>query len=592
MRRLVLAAVCGTLVLAACSDQNPTEPTLPEPEQSFTSCRPPHHFPIVQVSALIPKVFPKGKLQLEAAARVAATALLWETCKPSLAQRSAVQLVNFMNANTSKLIGTQTQRNTFISLVLNGVDIPFTTPPGGTGDFGVGFFDPANTNNTVVVTQNGTALVELEPGSFNQPTTIVVSRKSDGFTLTNFDGNQFPPYFDYDAINAAGDHVLKNGKLAIVAFCLLDPVYTYPENPRIGHNPVAGAPGFPFEVLEEVNLAADHPDLAAQLNCGNLAPNTVIIGGFGRGLPGLANAVWRNTKYYLGPIAETVLLPEALYASTVGTLPPPAGRAASLSPFGIVEFSEGELSLLDEPSNNPNEENFFVGSTIHPCGDGCTDIRVEMLDGETPVGAGTVVTASLIVVNAPAGSVPALSGDPTQPIGSPLTYAAFNDLRIDQPGQYQLKFEAPGATPVISQTFNVYKLEFTLQPTAAPEGTVLEGALLGESDDAFANPVVRVSILDYLGTPVTGASDEITIILPIDPLVLQGDAIINAVDGVANFTTIDGSPILQTGLSAFISDENKCVPPPTTRGGTLVARAHDGNQIQSTAFNVTPFCIL
>src|SRR5687768_11813752 len=104
MRRLALTAVCGTLVLAACSDQNPTEPTLPEPEQSFTSCRPPHQFPIVQVSALIPKVFPKGKLQIEAVARVGATALLWQTCKTSLAQRSAVELVNYMNANSSKLI--------------------------------------------------------------------------------------------------------------------------------------------------------------------------------------------------------------------------------------------------------------------------------------------------------------------------------------------------------------------------------------------------------------------------------------------------------------------------------------------------------
>lgn len=336
------AAVCGTLVVAACSDQTPTEPTAPPPEQFISpSCQPSPHFPIVQVSGLILKVFPKGRLQLEAQARGAAIALFWETCRVAAAQKAAVDFVNFMNANSSNLIGTQTQRNTLISLVLNGVDIPFTTPPGGTGDFGVGFFDPGTTTNTVVKTLNGTALVELEPGSFNQPTTIVVSRKSDGFALTDFDGDQFPPYFDYDAINAAGDHVLKNGKTAIVAFCLLDPVYTYPENPRIGHNPVVGAPGFPFEVLEEVNLAEDHPGLAAQLNCGNLAPNTIIIGGFGRGLPGLANAAWSTARYYLAPAARALFLPEALHAATlaVGTLPPPAGRTPSLSPFGIVEFS-------------------------------------------------------------------------------------------------------------------------------------------------------------------------------------------------------------------------------------------------------------
>ena len=40
MRRLTFAAaVCGTLVFAACNDQAPTEPTLPRPSQNFGSCR-------------------------------------------------------------------------------------------------------------------------------------------------------------------------------------------------------------------------------------------------------------------------------------------------------------------------------------------------------------------------------------------------------------------------------------------------------------------------------------------------------------------------------------------------------------------------
>ena len=465
MRRLSLAAVCGTLLLAACNDRSPTEPAPPEPEQTLISCRPPHHFPIVQVSALIPKVFPKGKLQLEAAARVAATALLWETCKTSLAQRSAVQLVNFMNANSSRLIGTQTQRNTFISLVLNGVDIPFTTPPGGTGDFGVGFFDPANTNNTVVVTQNGTALVELEPGSFNQPTTIVVSRKSDGFTLTNFDGDQFPPYFDYDAINAAGDHVLKNGKTAIVAFCLLDPVYTYPENPRIGHNPVVGAPGFPFEVLEEVNLAEDHPDLAAQLNCGNLNPNTVIIGGFGRGLPGLANTAWRTARYYLAPAAQSLFLPEALHAATlaVGTLPPPAGRAPSLSPFGIVDATP-DFTIQNSGETNPAGGTFTAGQPIDDCNDGCFPrFRIDNGDGSE---SGTI-TATLIPVD---GSTGTLSGTTSVPTDED-DIAEFSNLIVSAPGTYQLKFAAANSVPFVTGTFRVASAGVT-ELACNQEGTV------------------------------------------------------------------------------------------------------------------------
>ena len=201
-------------------------------------------------------------------------------------------------------------------------------------DFGIGFFDPNNTNNTLVKNQNNTALIELEPGSFTEPTTIVLSRNSDNFRLTGFDGDQFPPYFDYNAVNASGNHILENGKTAIVGFCLLDPAVVYPENPAIGHNPVQinkGAPsGLPtFEILDPVDLAEE----GLALQCGNLHPNSVIIGGFGQGLPGLASAAWTTAKYYLSPVAESLLLPQALYAATMGMLPPPGGRASKSSPL-------------------------------------------------------------------------------------------------------------------------------------------------------------------------------------------------------------------------------------------------------------------
>ena len=568
MRRLALAAVCGTLVLAACNDRSPTEPAPPEPEQTLISCRPPHHFPIVQVSALIPKVFPKGKLQIEAAARVAATALLWETCKTSLAQRSAVQLVNFMNANSSKLIGTQTQRNTFISLVLNGVDIPFTTPPGGTGDFGVGFFDPANTNNTVVVTQNGTALVELEPGSFNQPTTIVVSRKSDGFVLTNFDGNQFPPYFDYDAINAAGDHVLKNGKTAIVAFCLLDPVYTYPENPRIGHNPVAGAPGFPFEVLEEVNLAEDHPDLAAQLNCGNLEPNTVIIGGFGRGLPGLANAVWRNTKYYLGPVAETVLLPEALYASTVGTLPPPAGRAPSLSPFGIVEVTPNQIENSGGDVGSEGAGPFYVGYALDTCNDGCfPEFRVT--DGEVTIQTPTSLTVSLVQGE---GSTGILSGTTTRSTSATSPYTAeFNDLKISAPGTYQLLVSGPGVASYTTGSFTVTappanELNLTGDPSTGDQFYFIH-SVLSWSCGELSTCYPAVQLVDWRGDGVPGVNVTVTL----DQVEAGGSfesgntTTVTTSSDPAGYAVFDNLSIDQNGSYALTFSASGVVPVTTAR---------------------------
>jgi hypothetical protein len=345
MRRLAfVAAVCGTLAVAACSDRTPTEPTTAPPEELISAtCRPPTHFPIVQVSGLIVKVFPRGKLQLEALARAGAVALYWETCRKTAAQKGAVAFVNFMGANSSRLIGTQLQRNTLINLMLSGVGLPFTVPTDSPKDFGIGVFDPATTTNTLIKTNSGSALLELEPGSFDELTFIFIARKSDDFVLTDFDGNQFPPYFDYDAVNASGNHVLEDGKTAIVAFCLLDTdVQPYPESRRIGHNPVAGAPGFPFEILEAVDLAAERPDLAAVLECESFAPNTTVIGGFGQGLPGLANAAWKTARYYLAPAAKALFLPEALHATTLALikLPPPGARTPSLSPFGVVEFTE------------------------------------------------------------------------------------------------------------------------------------------------------------------------------------------------------------------------------------------------------------
>lgn len=432
MRRLALAVVCGALLLAACSDetrQSPTEPNTPSPDALLGSCRP-TKFPIARVSTLIYKVFPAGGLRNEALVRAAGIALLWDTCQASRAQKAAVDFVNFMNENSAALIGTQDQRNTLINLVLNGVGVPATVPTESPGDFGVGFFDPDNTDNTLIVTQNHTALVELEPGSFDEPTTIVVSRNSDDFQLTDFDGDQFPPYFDYNAINASGNHVLENNQTAIVGFCLLDPVITYPDNRRIGHNPVAGAPGFPFEILEPVDL--QEAGLADELDCGNLEPNTAVIGGFGQGLPGLANAAWRSTRYYLGPVAEALLLPEALYAATLGTLPPPGGRAPSLSPFGIVE----------EP------QDFTINFDVGP-------------DGETPVAHGTVVNtlyASKGVTFQKAGTAISCASSPDVYASVNHTGSEYTDV-VSQPNVVTLC--GPSIASDISEnTFGLIQADF------------------------------------------------------------------------------------------------------------------------------------
>ncbi|MEO7137095.1 MAG: hypothetical protein ABI037_05235, partial [Gemmatimonadales bacterium] len=203
------------------------------------------------------KVFPAGRLRIEALARAGIIALFWNTCHPREAQKGVVDFVDWMNRNfqAGRLIGTNADRSLLITTMFAGVGL--SSPPATNlgADYGVGFFDPSSTSPTLVKTTSGVALIELQPGSFNEPTTIVVSRNPDNTPLTNFSGNQYPPNFDYNALNTSGNHVLENGQSAIVAFCLLNSDFvTYPANRRIGHNPVAGAPGAPFEILDPVEL--------------------------------------------------------------------------------------------------------------------------------------------------------------------------------------------------------------------------------------------------------------------------------------------------------------------------------------------------
>jgi hypothetical protein len=157
------------------------------------------------------------------------------------------------------------------------LDEDITLPESG-GDIAVGTYD--NTTGGFAKTANKTAFTKLDPQSFNdtEPRLIVITRKFDNFLLQFFDGNQFPPYWDYDVIKLSGetspaDKVLKSGKKAIVAFCLLDTEdEDYPpwERLRIGHNPVPNAGQPNFEILEEANLTEEGLD--DELDCNNIAP--------------------------------------------------------------------------------------------------------------------------------------------------------------------------------------------------------------------------------------------------------------------------------------------------------------------------------
>jgi len=172
-------------------------------------------------------------VRLSALAQAAAVALLWDTCHPSDARRLASAFVNWIDRNAPD--PTTDEVRILKETILNGVGITFEEPA-APGDFGVGFFDPSSRTPLVVVTTSGHALVQLDPGSFNEPTTIVVNRKSDGSNPLNVgDGvQQFPPFWEYDAINASNRHVLQGGRKALVVFCL----YYSPNEP--GSTPEGG----------------------------------------------------------------------------------------------------------------------------------------------------------------------------------------------------------------------------------------------------------------------------------------------------------------------------------------------------------------
>jgi hypothetical protein len=592
MRRLTLLALAGVLGLYACSDQNPESPTEPSaapPSENFGSTCTHGRYPLASVTALAANdaLWKNKPARVEALLRLGTIALLWDTCNDQLARKAALSLLVWIDKNTARN-ADQTKVAELKVAILAGFG-ESTTP--ADDDYAADVYVPGTTK--VITTPTGRGTIELRPGAFTEPTLITVRRLADNFSLEGLPSGyvQDGPVWDYDATNSSTDNTVATHTLATpgtvtIAFCIKNDFFGEIPEPgvRIGHKPV----GAPFEFVDEIDVG----DLLAELD----ACNTPPIFEFGS-----VDGLW-GSRGYLAAVARKLLLPELLHAAAVGTRGPIAGTPISLSPFGIVRPTANELNLLTDPNNHTDDRNHFVGGHIRPCvnppdapGDGCQDVLVQMTNASgAPVGAGQIVTASLITINAPEGPAPVLGGGPTQPIGTSegggATFASFTDLEIDQPGQYQLRFEAPGAAAVTSETFDVYQLVFTVQPTAAPapEGVVDEGAFLGQAVPGFTNPVVQVATLDYQGNVVTAASDPIIMFLPSNEfLTMNGDNVINSTNGLANFTEISE---VQTGLTADIL-EGCAGGAPLQRGSLLAFAGPAGgvsDQIPSHNFDVAP----
>ena len=373
MRRLTLAAFSAALVLTACSDQSPTEPEVPAPSESFGTTCTVTRFPLPLALTQIKTVFPTARLRLEASLRAGAIALLWNTCHEKLAQRAALDFVKWMGQQTLPTSdAAKSAQNALIVTILSGVGL-LDLPPDASGgdDFGIGLYDPTETDPQVFETNGGTALTELLFGAFSEFTVIVISRRPDDSTPLDFDGPQFPPFFDYDAINASGNHFFENGETATIAFCQLPETegFQYPEfaDIKIGHNkPARLTPAEPpaFELLDPEEVP-EH--LAALLDCDNLETASADFGA----LHNLARATGRS----LAPIARALFMPTPLQAATavVGYTGPISTKPGSFSPFGIVELTARTNTTTtitsDTPDPSQQGDAISVSFTVTPDGE-------------------------------------------------------------------------------------------------------------------------------------------------------------------------------------------------------------------------------
>ena len=612
--RLALTALAVSLFVLSCTEDNREAPTEPSAASSSKYC--PSSDPIQsQICAL----FPPNDLLKSASDLYTNVRTKKNQNKLADAQARAFDLVDFAlkNVRAGKLLDPNgsaaptTQQAVaqltcdllvYVNLSCNG----FSADALGSN----GTAQVVGPEGGLVLTPDKHSGVQVPPGAMPAPGLITITPipatafpPLGGPLPTDFD--QYPLFRDY-TLSASFDHFDKPVLVGICHLSVGDGPYAPPSQEvdnrlQLAHpDPnntetieLLARENAPFLVCDDFN--SDDPEI----------PPPIILSSTSGKVVDLASTSRRLLRRAVVPVLEA-LLPEPAEATMVGSCCL-GGLTTKFSPFAAVDpQSSNELSLLVEPNDHTSDRNHFVGGHIRPCtnpppgpGDGCRDLVVKMENvSGRPVGIGKTVTASLIVVNKPTGTTPALGGDKTQTIASVtlgedvIAAATFTDLEIDQPGQYQIKFEAPGAASETSETFDVYKLEYTLQPTSEPDGLVLEGAFLGESDAAFANPVVRVSTVDYEDNVVSTASDPLIMFLPSNPaLTLKGDDHISSANGVANYTEITE---VRSGLTVSVTDGCVEGAPDTFRGSLLVFAGPAGgvsDQIVSDFFNVVPNCL-
>ena len=530
MRRLAFAAaVCGTLALSACSDrESPTEPRAPAPEETFGSSCQVTRFPLLPIIPLVKDVFTTRRLQLEAFARLGAVKLFWDTCHPDPARRTAVRFIQWMNLNFDgdKLPGADAAEVQALTIaVLNGVGVPVEAPTTA-GRIGAGIVPANATVETVIPTLDGCLLAAVPPQqpfetNSDQDRLLVIKGLPASFRLFGFpEDRQEEPFWDVDVTLLSGettpaDKKLKAGKKAVVG-AVLKPEIEYPDGTGIGHNPPAGIGEPAFEILEE---ADDRTDLQEKLAGCTTPGENLGFGGFGGGLPGLAQAAWGSTVRHLAPIARSVLLPEPLSATaTVLETGPLTKKTRTFSPFGIVEGAEPQNELqFNPPNGDPGGKifNWDLGLTWQVCSTGCSGplfpaVLVTGEDGEPAINVN--VTATLITLIPVGESREFWEGSTITETTNSFGVATFDELYIDLAGTFRLEFSAPGTiSNITSGVFRVSHYTLLFAPDGDPGGQDLDQTLPLSwfCNDSTCWPTVRV---EADGEPVGGVEVTVTLV--------------------------------------------------------------------------------
>jgi hypothetical protein len=444
MRRLTFAALSAALVLSACSEQsrdNPTEPrsvTPPSAVVTAVSCVTPFPDLTSQFTAVF--AAPTGNALIKSAQdKFAAIKSQCGKSKVADAQAKAFFFVDWMfkkygdrlipSATPVELANFMSSLFVAVGLQLGNINPAVFGPRGGAGVFMPGFA-------FLLKNGEGTAAISLDGNAFTEPTLITIIRLADSDQLVTNGEQQFPPFYDYNAANASGNHTVIG--FAIIGFCV-NPHGLF--NPQIGHNPIGGG----FEVLEAASTT-EYAGLELTCTTQDNPPSELTLN-FGEGLQGLALSAWHTAGHYAGPVAEAVFLPQPLHATTLnpGGL---GGRLTTMSPVGEVEATYD--FTVQNVANDPGDENFPVGEPLDTCnGDSCfPEFEVSNGDGTES----TTINATLIPLD---GSTGTLTGTTSVPTSGEGNTAVFSNLRVSAAGTYFLIFAAPNAEPYRTESFTV-----------------------------------------------------------------------------------------------------------------------------------------